>query len=54
MTVLPSPVAMRTSRLLHYTVRVRRSKRLRYRIVRLLLWAIPLLLVVAVYRAVRG
>jgi hypothetical protein len=45
MTLVARPVAMSTFRLRHYTVRVRRSERLRYRIARLLLCGIPLLLI---------
>src|SRR5439155_14216557 len=36
------PAAMRTSTLRHYRKRLQRSERLRYRIARLLLWAIAL------------
>ena len=54
MTVVASPVTMSTFKLRHYTVRVRWRKRLRYRIERLLPWASPLLIVIAVYRAVHS
>lgn len=40
-------LAMHTFRTRHYLVRLRRSKRLRYRLARLLLGAIPLTVVVA-------
>lgn len=46
--------AMHTSRLRHYRVRLRRSQRLRYRLARLLLGAISLLLLISVAYVVAG
>jgi hypothetical protein len=43
---LPRTLAMHTFRTQHYTVRLRQSKRLRYRLAWLLLGAIPVLLIV--------
>jgi len=54
MMTWPEGLAMHTSRLRHYRVRLRRSQRLRYRLARLLLGAISLLLLISVAYVVAG
>ena len=54
MITWPEDLAMQTSRLRHYRVRLRRSQRLRYRLARLLLGAISLLLLISLAYVVAG
>jgi hypothetical protein len=54
MKTWPEGLAMHTFRLRHYRVRLRRSQRLRYRLARLLLGAISLLVLISVAYVLAG